>query len=99
SIEEEVLAFVAQAMERLFESPSSATLAPGISSDQLLADLELLEWIVAGQPSNRVQLLSDMRDRYAARPAPGGREQLALERQLLDRVVALLDALDAVAQE
>ena len=99
SMEEDVLAFVAQAMEQLFASPAPDAAELGVPIDQLLADLELLEWIVVGQPSNQVQLLTEMRARYAALPAPGGREQPALERQLLDQVAALLDARDAAAQE
>ena len=96
-IEEEVLAFVAQAMEQLYKSAPSALEGLPVSPDHLLADLELLEWIVVGQPANQVRLLSEMHDRYAVLPAPGGRTQLTLERQLLDQVTALLDALDATA--
>jgi hypothetical protein len=92
SIEEDVLAFVAQATEQTFESAPADWEGLSTSPEQLLADLELLEWIAVGRPSNQVQLLEEMRGRYAALPASRGREQPALERQLLDQVAALLDA-------
>jgi hypothetical protein len=72
SIEEDVLAFVAQAMERLCESGPSDLEGLPVSLDQLFADLELLEWIVVGRPANQAQLLADMSARYAGACAPEG---------------------------
>jgi hypothetical protein len=96
--QEEVLAFVSRAMEHVFGADPVALERLIISPDQFLADLELLEWIAVGCPSNQVRLLGEMRDRYAAAPAPGNPGQSALERQLLDQVSLLLDALDAAAR-
>jgi hypothetical protein len=92
SLEEAVLTFVAGAIEKLFESLPLDRKEQGVPVDQLLADLELIEWIVVGRPSNQGQLLSEMQDRYAALPDPRDREQAALKHQLLEQVAALVEA-------
>jgi hypothetical protein len=97
-MQEDVLAFVSRAMEHLFGSDPADLEDLSVSPDQFLADLELLEWIAVGRPSNQVQLLSEMRDRYVGLPYLDSPEQSALERQLLDQVALLLDALDTAAR-
>lgn len=90
------MAFVVQAMERLFESPSPASEELGVSLDQLLADLELLEWIAAGQPSNRVQLLGEMQARYLDVPVPPGGKQPAICHRMRECIAAMLQASDHI---
>jgi hypothetical protein len=91
SLEEDILAFVAQAMEELFESPPPAAEEPGVSTDQLLADLELLEWIAAGHPSNGVRLLEEMHARYAAALPPRGAEPPTIGHRMRECIVAMLE--------
>jgi hypothetical protein len=65
-----LLIFITEAVEQVCESSPSVSKELGISSDQLLADLELLEWIVVGQPEGGAKLVEDMYLRYARAPAP-----------------------------
>jgi hypothetical protein len=91
SIDEKVLAFVGEAMAQLFESPPSPSEERVVSTDQLLADLELLEWIAAGHPSNQVQLLEEMRARYAGLPARDRTRGLAIGHRLCACIAQMLD--------
>jgi hypothetical protein len=96
SLEEDVLAFVAQATEQLFESwPSACTRGP-VLPGQLLADLELLEWIVVGHPASQAQLLEEMYARYAAACPPKGGAQPTLWWQMRACLAYLVE--DSVQQ-
>jgi hypothetical protein len=70
SLDDDGLAFITEAAEQVRESPPSVLKGPEISSDQLLADLELLEWIMLGHPGHGAKLLEEMYPRYAHAPAP-----------------------------
>jgi hypothetical protein len=70
TLEEEVLAFVAQAMERALSDPPPVPEELHVTPALLLEDLETLEWIVVGRPTHGKRLLKEMRARYAAAPGP-----------------------------
>jgi transposase-like protein len=65
-----VLDFIAQTAEGVWKQPPAVPPELNCSSDQLLADLDLLEWIMLGQPENAASYLADLYDRYAKAPSP-----------------------------
>jgi hypothetical protein len=78
SPDEGALSFVAQAMEALLGSAPPSPQGIDVSPEQLLADLESIEWIVVGRPANQLQLLQEMHARYASAPAPRAGEEPTL---------------------
>lgn len=73
-----VLAFIAEARERLLTDPPPPPKGMEVTPDQLLADLESLEWIILGLPEKGAQMLEEMYLRYAHAPPPGKGEQATL---------------------
>jgi transposase-like protein len=65
-----VLDFIAEAAERVWTAPPSVPEGFSASPNQLLADLELLEWIILGHPGHGARLLEELYLRYARAPAP-----------------------------
>jgi transposase-like protein len=65
-----VLTFIAETAEQVWQHPPLAPEGLTVSPDQLLADLELLEWIMLGHPGHGAHLLEEMYLRYARAPAP-----------------------------
>jgi transposase-like protein len=65
-----VLDFIAEAAERVWVAPPCVPEGLSISPNQLLADLELLEWIILGHPGHGARLLEELYLRYARAPAP-----------------------------
>lgn len=66
----DALTFIAEAVEALHDAPPAPD---GLSADQLLADLETLEWVLRGRPARGEALLAEMAERYAvARPPAEG---------------------------
>lgn len=72
------LAFIAEAAEQLLEAPPPAPEGLDLSPEQLLADLELLEWIILGHPGHGARLLEEMHLRYAHAPPPKKGEQATI---------------------
>ena len=68
--EEDVLAFVAEAVEQVLVDPPPVPEGLRVTPALLLEDLEALEWIVVGRPTHAARLLQEMRTRYAAAPSP-----------------------------
>jgi hypothetical protein len=68
--EEELLAFVAEAMEALLSGRPSWSGDPQVTPAQLLEDLETLEWIVVGRPTHAKRLVQEMSARYASASGP-----------------------------
>lgn len=69
-----VLDFVATTAERILRKPPAVPEGLDVSPEQLLADLETLEWIMLGHPEKGDQLLREMFLRYAdAAPPEKGR--------------------------
>jgi hypothetical protein len=65
-----VLAFIAEIAEQVWEDPPPVPEGLDVSSEQLLEDLTLLEWIMLGHPGHGAKLLKELYFRYSAAPAP-----------------------------
>jgi len=84
-----VLTFIAEAAQQIWEDPPSIPQELTISSNQLLVDLELLEWIMLGNPGHGAKLLEEMYLRYAHAPAPRKGERATLWYRMRNRVLHL----------
>ncbi|MBO0789700.1 MAG: hypothetical protein J2P36_01970 [Ktedonobacteraceae bacterium] len=69
------LTFIAEIAEQVYEGPPVVPKELGVSPEQLLEDLESLQWITEGQPPHRPRLLKEMYLRYAKAPAPKSGEE------------------------
>jgi transposase-like protein len=65
-----LLEFIAKAAERVLSRPPVVPEELDVTVEQLLEDLETLEWILLGHPSHAPKLLAEIYLRYAAAPAP-----------------------------
>lgn len=65
-----VLDFVAKTAERVLSNPPPVPPGLDTTPEQLLEDLELLEWIMLGHPENASQLLAELYARYTQAKAP-----------------------------
>ena len=61
-----------------------------VTPAQFLEDLETLQWILQGHPSQRSKLLHEMSLRYANAPAPGKNESPTLWYRMRDLLSTLL---------
>lgn len=86
--EDQVLELIEQVSEWLSAAgpPPSES---GVHIDQLLSDLELLEWIVWGRPAHSNQMLDEMYRRYEGLPAGGADRWRAVAVRLRDHVARL----------
>jgi len=89
--EDETLAFIAEAVHRVYDGASLAPKEHGITSNRLLADLEQLEWIVLGKPGNSRELLEEMYHRYAHTPLSTLGEYASTWQQMRQQIRLLLD--------
>jgi hypothetical protein len=89
SLDDDGLAFIAEAAEQVRESPPSVPAGLEISPDQLLADLELLEWIMLGHPGHGAKLLEEMYPRYAHAPAPRKGERATIGYRMRHHILHL----------
>jgi hypothetical protein len=87
---EAILAFVAEVMDQLLVDPPSPPEGLPLTAAQLLADLETLEWIVAGRPAHGARLLREMSARYAGAPGPVDGDQPSIWYQMHTHLSALL---------
>jgi hypothetical protein len=90
-IEEELLAFIAEAMQELLVDPPPVPEGLAVTAEQLLEDLEALEWIVVGRPTHRARLLQEMAARYASAPDPVDGEQSLIWWRMRERIAQLID--------
>jgi len=67
-------ALIGEAVKQV--SRGALSVLPGleVSAEELLADLETLEWVALGRPQHGARLLDEMHRRYAHAPAPGDGE-------------------------
>jgi transposase-like protein len=86
-----VLAFIAEIAEQVWEKPSSVLGNLDVSSEQLLEDLALLEWIMLGHPGHGAKLLKGMYLRYAPAPAPKKGERASIGYRMRNHVLHLWD--------
>ncbi len=60
------LAFIAEAVEEVYANPPPDPDGLPLSAEQLLEDLETLQWVLLGGPAGDQLLLEEMAERYAA---------------------------------
>jgi len=84
-----VLTFIAETAEQVWETPPPVPGGLAVSADQLLADLELLEWIMLGHPGHGARLLEEMYLRYAHAPAPKKGECATIWYRMRNRILHL----------
>ena len=73
-ISDDVLLTIAEIAEQVCEYPLTVLKELNISPEEVLADLESLQWILEGHPSNRKQILQDMFARYTSISVTNGTE-------------------------
>lgn len=88
----DALAFIAEAVEALHDAPPAPD---GLSADQLLADLETLEWVLLGRPARAEALLAEMAERYAVARPPAGDEVPSIWFQMYRHLERLIEFLRA----
>ena len=86
-----VLSFIAKAAEQVLKKPPAVPPELDVTPEQLLADLETLEWIVLGQPGHAAQLLKEMYLRYAPAPSPQRGKRATLWYRMRNRILHLWD--------
>jgi hypothetical protein len=69
-VDTELLTFIAATTEFIYDYSPTASIATQANCDRLLADLESLEWIMAGQPQNKAQLLAVIHQHYLVAAIP-----------------------------
>jgi transposase-like protein len=84
-----VLSFIAEAAQQVWENPPSIPEGLTVSLNQLLADLELLEWIMLGNPGHGERLLEEIHLRYAHAPAPRKGERATIWYRMRNHVLHL----------
>jgi transposase-like protein len=84
-----VLTFIAEVAEQVWEGPPPVLEELTISLDQLLVDLELLEWIMLGHPGHGAKLLEEMYLRYAHAPAPKKGERATVWYRMRNHILHL----------
>jgi transposase-like protein len=86
-----VLAFIAEAAEEVWEDPPEAPEELDVSPDGLLADLEQLEWTIVGHPEHGSMLLRELYFHYSAAPGPGKGERASIWYRMRNHVLHLWD--------
>jgi hypothetical protein len=93
----DVLAFVSEAVEQACQPSLPVLEGVEVAVEQLLADLELLEWIVLGLPEHGARLLEEIHLRYARAPAPRTGEQATVWYRMRDHVLRLRNNWEGLA--
>jgi hypothetical protein len=73
-------------MEEVLSDPPPAPKGLQVTPEQLLEDLETLEWIAIGRPTHGDRLLRDMFARYAGAPGPASGQRPTLWYRMRERV-------------
>jgi len=84
-----VLDFVAKTAERVLRHPPPVPVGLDVTPEQLLEDLELMEWIMLGHPGHGQQLLAELYDRYSGAPAPKKGKRATLWYRMRNHVLRL----------
>lgn len=69
-LDDAVSAFITEAVEEICASPPPVPVELDTTPDRLLADLETLQWIVEGHPSQGTKMLREIASRYTSAPPP-----------------------------
>ncbi len=86
-----VLDFIAKTAERILNKPPAVPEGLDVSPEQLLADLETLEWIMLGHPGQGDQLLQTLFFRYADATAPKKGQRATVWYRMRNHVLHLWD--------
>ena len=86
---EATLAFIAEAVDHVYAAPPPPPDGLPLTAEQLLEDLETLQWVVLGQPAQTTALLREMADRYAGVPPPAAGEAPSLWCRMRDHLEQL----------
>ena len=90
-VTDNVLTFIAELAEQVWQVPPPVPKGLAVSPDQLLADLEQLEWIIVGHPGHGSKLLEQMYLRYAHAPAPKKGERATIWYRMRNHILHLWD--------
>jgi len=86
-----VLDFIAQTAEKVWQRTPAVPQQLAVTVDQLLQDLQTLEWIILGHPENGSDLLEKLYHRYAAAPAPQPGRRASIWYRMRNHVLHLWD--------
>jgi hypothetical protein len=86
-----VLDFIAKSAERILRQPPAVPQELDVTPEQMLADLETLEWIIVGLPEHGAKLLAEIYSRYAQAPAPPRGKRATIWYRMRNRVLHLWD--------
>jgi transposase-like protein len=86
-----VLDFIAKTAERILSKPPAVPEGLDVSPEQLLADLETLEWIMLGHPGQGEQLLREMFLRYSQALSPKKGRRATIWYRMRNHVLHLWD--------
>ena len=86
-----LLDFIAKAAEAVLHKAPSVPEKLEATADQLLEDLQTLEWIILGHPESASDLLENLYDRYASAPAPQKGQRATIWYRMRNHVLHLWD--------
>jgi transposase-like protein len=86
-----VLEFIAKAATKVLQKSPSVPKGLAFSADQLLADLETLEWIMLGHPGHGAKQLEVLYLRYADAPAPKKGRRASIWYRMRNHILHLWD--------
>jgi transposase-like protein len=86
-----VLDFIAETAEEMWDGPTDVPEELEISADEVLEDLEQLEWTIIGHPEHGAELLKELYFHYSAAPRPGKGERASIWYRMRNHVLHLWD--------
>ncbi len=84
-----LLDFVSKAAQQVMHRPPPVPRELSITSEQLLEDLQTLEWMMLGHPEHGPRLLEEMYDRYSHAPPPRKGTRATIWYRMRNRVLHL----------
>jgi hypothetical protein len=85
------LGFISEAAEEMWEAQPDVPEELEISADDVLEDLEQLEWTIIGHPEHGSKLLRNLYFHYSAAPRPGKGERASNWYRMRNHVLHLWD--------
>ena len=86
-----VLDFIAEAAAEMWDDPPEVPDALEITADDVLEDLEQLEWTIIGHPEHGADLLKELYFHYSAAPRPGKGERASIWYRMRNHILHLWD--------
>ncbi|MBV7337959.1 hypothetical protein KFU94_58960 [Chloroflexi bacterium TSY] len=87
----DTMTFIAETTERLFTDPPTQPEGISTSLEQFFEDLETLEWLMMGEPTNKQTMLDEMYGRYADAPIPSKGESGSIWYEMRNQILYLLN--------